>query len=206
MTLGSNTTIPRSDTPFPEDGVSSAVPTAIAANVRGFRLRQGLSLDRLAALAGSDRATLEAIEAGDGQPTIEALWKIAKALDVPFSSLLSSGGGSGTTVIRRADSKPLTAEGGGFTSRALFPFEGERQVEFYELRLAPGAAEDADAHAAGTTENLLAARGTVEIVTGDGTHRLEEGDAILFDADSPHAYRNVGDGEAVLYLVMTYIL
>lgn len=197
MTLGTSATAPRPDAPL---------ASVVAANVRSFRLRQGLSLDLLASLAGSDRGTLEALEAGGGQPTIEALWRIAKALDVPFSSLLSSGGRGGTTVIRRAGSTPLASGGGGFTSRALFPLEGERQVEFYELRLAPGAREEADAHAAGTTENLLVARGTVEVVTGDGEHRLSDGDAILFDADVPHAYRNVGDDDAVLYLVMTYIL
>lgn len=206
MTLGTSTTAPRPDAHPVEDGVPDHLSTVVAANVRNFRLRQGLSLDRLASLAGTDRATVAAIESGTGQPTIEALWKVSKALDVPFSSLLSDGGGGGTTVIRRAESRVLASDHEGFTSRALFPLEGERQVEFYELRLAPGAGEDAEAHAAGTTENLLVGRGTVEIVTGDGTHRLDEGDAILFDADVPHAYRNVGDGEAVLYLVMTYIL
>lgn len=206
MTLGTSTTAPRPDAPSAEDGFAAPLAAAVAANVRSFRLRQGLSLDRLASLAGSDRATLDAVEAGSGQPTIEALWKIAKALDVPFSSLLSDGGGGGTTVIRRAESRPLISDGGGFTSRALFPLEGERQVEFYELRLAPGVREEAGAHAAGTTENLLVARGAVEVTTGDGAHRLSDGDAILFDADVPHAYRNTGDDEAVLYLVMTYIL
>ena len=34
--------------------------------------------------------------------------------------------------------------------------------------------------------------------------RLEAGDAILFEADTPHAYRNPGEVEAVMYLVMTY--
>ena len=30
------------------------------------------------------------------------------------------------------------------------------------------------------------------------------GDAIVFEADAPHAYRNPGDVEAIMYLVMTY--
>jgi quercetin dioxygenase-like cupin family protein len=38
----------------------------------------------------------------------------------------------------------------------------------------------------------------------DKTYRLEAGDAILFEADVRHAYRNAGDGDAVMYLVMTY--
>ena len=206
MTIGTRKTAPRPDAPTLEDGVSADLAAVVAANVRSFRLRQGLSLDLLASLAGSDRPALEAIEGGTGRPTIETLWKIAKALDLPFSSLLSRGGSGGTTVIRRAESTPLASADGGFTSRPLFPFEGERQVEFYELRLAPGTLEEADAHAPGTTENLLVGQGEVEIVTGDGRHRLAQGDAILFDADVPHAYRNTGEGEAVLYLVMSYIL
>jgi quercetin dioxygenase-like cupin family protein len=46
--------------------------------------------------------------------------------------------------------------------------------------------------------------GTVEIDVGGDTHRLEAGDSILFEADTPHAYRNAGKAEAVMYLVMTY--
>ena len=32
-----------------------------------------------------------------------------------------------------------------------------------------------------------------------------EGDAILFNADVPHSYRNLGAEEAILFLVMTYV-
>ncbi|PWC37757.1 XRE family transcriptional regulator [Azospirillum sp. TSO35-2] len=187
------------------DGIDQLVGV-IAENLRSFRLRQGLSVDGLARLSGNQTATLAAIESGGLRPDIATLWTVAKALDVPFSSLLSSGGDSGTTVIRRADSRSLASRDGGLSSRALFPLKGERQVEFYELRLAPGIVEAADGHPPGTTENILVGRGSVVIVTGQGEHRLEEGDAILFEADVPHAYHNVGPDEARLYLVMSYVL
>ncbi|CAO3421458.1 helix-turn-helix domain-containing protein [Azospirillum doebereinerae] len=187
----------------PPDG-SEALARSLAVNLRRFRLGQGLSVERLAALSGVDRSDLDAIEQGGGVPTIPLLWKVSHALEVPFSSLFSAGHSSGTTVLRRAESKLLNAQEGKFTSRALFPFEGERRVEFYELRLAPGTLELTDAHAAGTTENIAVASGSVEILTGDGDHRLEEGDSILFEADAPHGYRNVGTDTAVLYLVMSY--
>ncbi len=63
----------------------------------------------------------------------------------------------------------------------------------------------AEAHAAGTTENLVVAQGEVEIVVGREYQRLKQGDAIHFEADVPHAYRNIGESEALLYLVMTYV-
>jgi len=77
-------------------------------------------------------------------------------------------------------------------------------VEFYELRLAPRSVEHADAHAPGTAENLIVTEGSVEITVSGERRLLETGDAILFEADSPHSYRNPGSSEAVMYLVMTY--
>jgi quercetin dioxygenase-like cupin family protein len=83
---------------------------------------------------------------------------------------------------------------------------GEGKIESYELRLAPKHVENAEAHAPGTVENLIVAAGSVEIRPGGETPRvLKQGDAILFEADVPHGYGNVGDGEAILYLVMTYV-
>jgi quercetin dioxygenase-like cupin family protein len=50
----------------------------------------------------------------------------------------------------------------------------------------------------------VVSRGKVEIETGGGVHALGAGDAVVFEADAPHAYRNAGDVEALMYLVMTY--
>jgi transcriptional regulator with XRE-family HTH domain len=149
---------------------------------------------------------LSQIENGKSTPTIGLLWKIATTLGLPFASLLDSQKVRGTTLLKRENSKILASSDGKFTSRALFPFDEARKVEFYELRLAGSHLESADAHAPGTTENILVAKGAVEIRRGkEPPSRLTAGDAILFDADVPHSYRNLEDSEAVLYLVMTYV-
>jgi quercetin dioxygenase-like cupin family protein len=46
--------------------------------------------------------------------------------------------------------------------------------------------------------------GGMEVEVGGTRHALGTGDAILFEADVPHVYRNRGATEAVVYLVMTY--
>lgn len=149
---------------------------------------------------------LSQIETGKSAPTISLLWKISTALSVPFATLLDSQRVNGTVVLRRSEAKVLSSLDGKFTSRALFPFDGERQVEFYELRLAAGHIEHAEAHAPGTIENIIVVRGTIEIRPGrEPISTLNEGDAILFVADVPHTYRNTGEDEAILYLVMTYV-
>jgi quercetin dioxygenase-like cupin family protein len=144
------------------------------------------------------------IELGQSAPTINVLWKIARALEVTFSALITARTQSGALVLRSQDAKILTSKDRSFSSRALFPFDEPRRVEFYELKLAPGATENADAHPPGTGENLVVTAGAIEIDVAGDTHRLEAGDSILFEADTPHAYRNAGKVEAVMYLVMTY--
>ncbi len=176
----------------------------VGANLRRLRTRRGLSLERLAQISGVSRAMLGQIELGQSAPTINVLWKIARALEVTFSALISARTQSGALVLRSADSKLLTSKDRSFSSRALFPFDEPRRVEFYELRLAAGTIEDADAHPPGTSENLVVTAGTIEIDVAGDTHRLEAGDSILFEADTPHAYRNPGKSESVMYLVMTY--
>ncbi len=176
----------------------------VGKNLRRLRMQRGLSLERLAKASGVSRAMLGQIELGQSAPTINVLWKIARALDLPFSALITSTGGSGTRVLRAHQSKRLTSHDGRFVSRALFPFDEPRRVEFYELQLKAHSEEQADAHPPGTMENLAILRGTLEMEVGTERHLLGTGDAIVFEADKPHVYRNVGDEDVTMYLVMTY--
>jgi transcriptional regulator with XRE-family HTH domain len=176
----------------------------VGTNLRRIRVRRGLSLERLAQASGVSRAMLSQVELGRSTPTINVVWRIARALEVPFSSLIAEDATRGTSVLRRSDAKVLSSHDGTFTSRALFPFDKPRRVEFYELRLAPRGEEHADPHPPGTVENLVVATGTVRIEVGGRIEPLTLGDAVVFQADTPHAYVNTSDGEAILYLVMNY--
>jgi transcriptional regulator with XRE-family HTH domain len=175
----------------PPTDSSHDLAITVGANLRRLRTKQGYSLERFAKLSGVSRAML---------------WKVATALGVPFATLVATRQLRGTAVLRRDEAKILSSSDGRFTSRALFPFETERRTEFYELRLAPNHTEYAEAHAPGTMENIVVTQGTVEIVAGrEPPQLLGEGDAIIFQADVQHRYRNMRSVEAVLYLVTTYV-
>ena len=185
-------------------GDAADLAPVVGSNLRKLRTRRGLSLERLSQLSGVSRAMLGQIELGQSAPTINVLWKIARALEVTYSALLSSQASGGARVLRSDESKILTSKDRSFSSRALFPFDAPRRVEFYELHLTPGGVEDADAHPPGTSENLVVTQGSVEIHVAGEIHKLDTGDSIVFEADTPHSYRNAGKGESVMYLVMTY--
>ncbi len=173
-------------------------------NLRRLRTRRGYSLDRLAKVSGVSRAMLGQIETGKSSPTLNVLAKIAAALEVPCGSLIIEEDEPTTVLLTRAASKTLSSSDGRFETRALFPYDTDRTVEFYELRIAPHHAERAEAHRHGTVENLVVAEGTVEVVVGKQPYILGEGDALVFEADVPHVYRNMTGGPAVVFLVSTY--
>jgi transcriptional regulator with XRE-family HTH domain len=183
------------------DGNLGAV---VGANLRRLRQRRGLSLDNLAKISGVSRAMLSQIEIGRSVPSINVVFKIARAFGLPFSALLASTAARQAHVMPARTAKTLRSTSGEFSTRALFPFSTERKTEFYELRLLPGGVEQADAHAPGTMENLIVVRGELEITTPSGQCLLPAGDALLFHADEPHTYRNLAKEEALIYLVMTY--
>lgn len=176
----------------------------VGKNLKRLRTERGLSLEKLSQSSGVSRAMLGQVELGQSAPTINVLWKMARALDVPFSALIATTSSSGARVLRADAAKRLMSSDGSFQSRALFPYDEPRRVEFYELKLGAKGVEKADAHAPGTLENLVVSKGNVEILVGTQKHQLETGDAIVFEADLPHEYRNTGSGDAVMYLVMTY--
>jgi transcriptional regulator with XRE-family HTH domain len=182
----------------------SDLTPVVGANLRRLRNERGLSLEKLSRVSGVSRAMLGQVELGQSAPTINVLWKIASALGVPFSALISSRTSGGIQVLRAEAAKRLTSHDGSFSSRALFPFDEPRRVEFYELTLSPGGVEKAEPHNPGTIENLAVAEGAVEIEVAGRKEVLQAGDAIVFEADLPHVYRSRSDRETVMYLVMTY--
>lgn len=195
------TVSPASDEPVQQPDLTHVV----GRNLKRLRGERDLSLEKLSRISGVSRAMLGQIELGQSTPTINVAWKISGALGVPFSALLSERAQGGIHVIAAATSKTLTSHDGKFISRALFPFDERRRVEFYELTLLRGGLERAEPHNPGTTEYLAVSQGELEVEVEGRRELLGRGDAIVFEADKPHAYRNVSGGETVAYLVMTYV-
>ncbi|MBX2812179.1 MAG: XRE family transcriptional regulator [Myxococcales bacterium] len=189
-----------------DEARTSDIAHVVASNLKLRRAEQGLSLSELATKSGVSRAMIHQIERRQSAPTITVLWKLATALELPFSALLEQPTDSVVRVMKADRSWSLRSADGGFVSRALFPLDGPRNAELYELRLRPRAEEVAEAHAPGTRENLVVAQGQLTIKVEDRIYQLETSDAIVFGADVPHAYYNPSeDIETQVFLMMTYL-
>ena len=181
------------------------VPAIVGNNLRRLRKARAYSLERLAELSGVSRAMLGQIETGKSVPTVSLLWKVADALDVPVATLIATDNGSTTVVLPKSNSGGLAAHSGAFTRRPLFPLDRFMGTEFFELRIGPRHREIAEAHQAGTRENLVVVQGQLRITMGaEPAVSIGSGDAILFEADVAHAYENPGDIEVLAYLVIMH--
>src|SRR5580658_5803827 len=110
---------------------SSASPDltpAVGANLRRLRTKKGLSLERLSRASGVSRAMLGHVELGRSTPTIKVLWKIARALGVPFSALITDPTDVQPMVLRAGTAKLLSSHDRSFVSRALFRLDVAKVV------------------------------------------------------------------------------
>ena len=188
--------------PFDEE--SKELALAVGTNLRRLRVRRGLSLERLSQRSGVSRAMLCQIELGQSTPTIALLWKVARALEIGFSTLVTSREYTAPIVFQAEGARRLVDGNGQFTSRPLFPTNEPRQVEFHEIELAPRVRETRLAYPLGTTNNIVVTDGTICLEIEGNAYSLNRGDAIFFHSDSPHCIANPGPERAVGYMVVSF--
>ena len=83
--------------------------SVIAKSLVRERARTGLSLAEVARRAGIAKSTLSQLESGNGNPSLETLWSLCVALDIPFARLLEPQVNK-TQVIRRGEGTKVVAE------------------------------------------------------------------------------------------------
>lgn len=175
----------------------------VAVNVKAIRERKKLTLDGAAELTGVSRSMLAQIEKGDVNPTISVLWKIANGYKVSFTSLVE-GRRSAVDLIRAADSVPLAADGGRYLNYPVFTFDEQKLFETYRIVVKGGGSLEAQPHMKVTEEYITVFSGRVEVAVDGAAYLLEPGDSIRFRADVPHTYRNPGDSDAELSMLIYY--
>ena len=173
--------------------------------VKKLRTDRGWSLDNLAHASGVSRSMLSEIEREKANPTLAVTYRIASAFAMTISELIeSSEKQAAIQVVRANDRAQVYRSDKNCQIRTLSPLNLEKDVEFYEVTLRPGGELRSTPHYEGTREFLTVEGGTVRLESGSDTSELTRGDSATYRADVPHAIVNIGEGEAVLFLVDIY--
>jgi len=176
-------------------------PTELVASAIGReRERAGLSLSALAAKAGLAKSTLSQLEAGKGNPSIETMWAIASALQVPFSFLFESTT-SQSRVLRAQESVELPAEVSEYSVALLAKCPPAIRRDLYRVSLKGGRVRTAEAHPQGTVEHAIICDGSVRLGPADEAEDLHPGDYFRYPADVPHSYEALTES-AIILLIM----
>lgn len=160
----------------------------MARNLRARRRQRALSLSALARAAGISKSTISDLERGHGNPSVDTLWALAQALDLPFAALFADDVAKSVEVIRLAHGPVAAVDGTGFRTRHLMSRHEQGAVELYILELDGGARRDASAHSPGVVEHVVVLSGVADVGPEGAAERLGAGDYIRFPADVPHRY------------------
>lgn len=182
---------------------ASAPLEIIAAALRRERARVGLTLSELAKRAGIAKSTLSMLESGTGNPSVETLWALGVALNVPFSKLVEPPTPQ-VKVIRAGEAPTLRSETSPFVASLLSASPTGARRDLYVLELSPGQARRADPHLRGTVEHVIITAGRARIGPEDEPAELDTGDYIAFSGEVAHVYEALEPGTSAV-LVMEHV-
>ncbi len=110
--------------------------SVIAKSLVRERARTGLSLAEVARRAGIAKSTLSQLESGNGNPSLETLWSLCVALDIPFARLLEPQVNK-TQVIRRGEGTKVVAEQANYQAILLAACPPGARRDIYLLLTQP---------------------------------------------------------------------
>jgi transcriptional regulator with XRE-family HTH domain len=180
--------------------VPTAPIEAIARAIRRERERAGLSLTELARRANLAKSTLSQLEAGTGNPSIETLWALGVALDVPFSRLVDTRS-TPTVVIRAGEGPAVRSAEANYTGLLLSACPPGARRDLYLITCEPGTPRVAEAHLPGSVEHIVLAAGRLRVGPDEEPVDLDPGDYARFPGDVPHRYEALAPGTVVVLLM-----
>jgi transcriptional regulator with XRE-family HTH domain len=186
--------------------IDPAEPPRVGATLQALRQAQGLSLDELSRRAGVSKSMLSQIERNQANPTVAVVWRLANALRVELSELLS-GARSNAPAIETvaAHATPgLNSPDGLCHLRILGPIDLAGQFEWYELSIKPGGALESAPHEPGSREHLSVLSGSLEVSAGGAEQSVKAGETARYAVDGPHAIRNRSKQLASALLVVIH--
>lgn len=155
--------------------------------IRVLRKSKNLTLKELAHRAGMNYAILSRLERNNANITFQTLVKLSEALGIEPHELVEQ--------ARTQEPEIRTLEHA--------PEEGVQNIVLGNMALAYFKHGNKPVRLRGDNfsnqfKTMMVFRGKVNVEVEDETHELEAGDAINFDASSPHTYKFAPKSEGVI--------
>lgn len=170
--------------------MANPIGKALGRRIRRIRQEKNLTLKEIEGKVKVSATHISEIERGKTSPTVVALEKIAKALEVPPSHLIDIPLHPEATVQTAMDRKPLLMNDGAVRIEPLTNRDISSEMSLFVATI--------DGHAtAGSVpghrgeELCYVLDGFLEVTVNGKPHLLRPGDSIHFRANQPHQIRNL---------------
>lgn len=177
----------------------------IAMNLKKIRQARGYSLDLVAEQTGVSKSMLGQIERGEANPTIATLGKLVSGLRVELTDLVGTPGES-VYPVKKEFLIPTKEVEGAYRVYTYFPYEKGRNFEVYVIEIMPRGAYISGGHGEKTKEYVIVESGELLMEVAGERYPVKEGDAIRFDSDKEHAYKNEGNTVVRIVSVFSYVV
>ncbi len=181
-----------------QDGLSADL-VKVGERLRRLRKERGWKLEDLAERTNLSRAYLSRLENGERQPSLTALFHVAQAYGVTFSSLFESEPDLESGVIVRAAQAPVRRGNGLFYASLS---RGSWAFNLHPIRIVvPAEREEGEVYQHEGEQWLYVVSGSLGLEIGDEEFILESGDAAHFSADNRHRLTALGGRDAEIIVV-----
>jgi transcriptional regulator with XRE-family HTH domain len=179
-----------------------------------MRESKQIGLDEMAERTGLNREQINRIEEGEDLPSLAPMVKIARVLGVRLGTFLDDQDALGPVVSRKTNYKESvsfsTNQATSHTHMDYFSLSADksgRHMEPFFIRVAPreeNASFQLSSHEG--EEFIYCLEGIIEIIYGNDTYILEDGDSIYYDSIvTHHVHAADSKGATILGVVYTPI-
>lgn len=174
--------------------------------IRGLRQEQRLSTVALAKACGVSTSLISQVERGLTSPSLDVLWSVARALDVPIGTFfqgdtVEEAPGKATVVVRADQRKKL-----GVNSTLIYELlspDLRHQIEFIWVEFGPGVEGPLAPFTHPGEEQMVVIQGEMHFWVDGEEYVLQTGDCITIDASRPHRAGNRSGALAIVIAAIT---
>lgn len=171
----------------------------LGAHLKMLREERGYTLKQTAEISGLSIGFISQVERGQTDPSLSSLKKLAGALGVKLGDLFAQDTAA-HVLVKKGEGNILNIDSAVYCE--LLATSLSKTMEPMIKYISPGGESGlVDPHTG--EEFIWVIEGILQVVLGDSTYILQEGDSVYFQANQTHAWKNPGEKLCRAMWVMT---
>jgi transcriptional regulator with XRE-family HTH domain len=184
----------------PKKAEANLVSEHVGLQLRVMRKARRLSIRALAEISGLSVNTLSLIENGKTSPSVNTLSQLAQSLNVPITAFFEVKHKKQVAYQKAGERKQIVFAQGQLENLS----EGLPRMgtEPFITRLEPNATSGTEPIVYGGRQFIYCLEGHITYVVDGESYPLSPGDSLIFDAYTPHSWRNTAMTSSRALLVL----